>query len=242
MAGHQGVDVVTADPPEQGGEAARDLVRFTGAERAHAAHEIGVGPVAGEPREVPRDLAEPDRAPVREDRVDGADVVHHVAVADGAGAAGVVACHASDGGAVGGGDVDGEEEPPGSEPGVQPVEHDPGFDRDAPCVFVEADHPVEVLARVDHYRLADRLPALRRAGAARQDRGPGFAAHRDGARDVLRATRHHHPDRLDLVDGSVGGVTAPARGVEPHLALDLAPQAGGEPRVSRTQVRTVSHG
>ena len=110
-AGHEGVDVVAADPPEQGGEAACDLVRFAGAQRAHASDQIRMVAVSGDPREVPRHLAEPDRAPARKNRADRVHVVHHVAVADGARAARVVAGHASDGGPVGGRDVDGEEEP-----------------------------------------------------------------------------------------------------------------------------------
>ena len=240
-AGHEGVDVVAADPPEQGGEAARDLVGLAGAQRAHAPDEIGVVFVAGEPREIPGDLAEPHRVPVGENCADRVHVVHHVAVADGARAAGVVAGHAADGGAVGRRDVDGEEEALGLQPGIQPVEHDAGLDRDAARFLVEVDHAVEMPAGVDDHRLADGLPTLRRAGAAGEDRGAGFAADGDRVRDVLGAARRHHADRLDLVDRRIGAVAAPARGVEPDLALDLAPQAGGEAGVSRTQVRAMPH-
>ena len=109
-------------------------------------------------------------------------------------------------------------------------------------LLVEADHPVEVPAGVDHHRLADRLPALRGPGATGKNRGAGLAADRDRARDVLGAAGRHDPDRLDLVDGGVGAVAAPARGIEPDCALDLPPQALGETWVSRTQVRAMPHG
>ena len=90
-AGHEGVDVVPADPSEKGGETARDLVGFAGAERAHAPDQIGVVIVAREPRKIARHLAEPDRGPASENRADRVHVVHHVAVADGARTARIVA-------------------------------------------------------------------------------------------------------------------------------------------------------
>ena len=167
----QGVDVVAADPPEQIREAARDLVRFPGAERTHAPDEVGVVAVSREPLEVARDLPEPRRAPVRENRVDRVHVVHHVAVADGARAARVVAGHAPDGGPVGGRHVDGKEEPGGLEPRVEAIEHDPRLHGDPARLLVDADHLVEVPAGVDDHRLADGLPALGSAGATRKDRG-----------------------------------------------------------------------
>ena len=52
-AGHEGVDVVAADPSEQGGEAARDLVGFAGAECAHAANQVGVVIVSVNPAKLP---------------------------------------------------------------------------------------------------------------------------------------------------------------------------------------------
>ena len=128
-ARREGVDVVAADPSEQRREASRDLVGLAGAESAHAPDQIEVAAVACAVRdtgEVARRLAEPDRAPVGEDRVDGVHVVHHVAVADGARAAGVVAGHAADRGPVGRGHVHGEEEPLRCEPGVEAVEYEAG--------------------------------------------------------------------------------------------------------------------
>ena len=66
----------------------------------------------------------------------------------------------------------GKKSPLGFSQAFSPVEHDAGLDRDAPRLLVETDHPVEVPAGVDDHRFADRLSALRRAGAARQDRAP----------------------------------------------------------------------
>ena len=129
-AGSEGVDVVAADPSEKGGETARDLVGFAGAERAHAPDQIGVVVITREPGEVAGYLGESDRGSARENRADRVYVVHHVAVADGARTARVVAGHAPDGGPVGRRDVDGEEESPGPEPCIEAVEHDAGLHRD----------------------------------------------------------------------------------------------------------------
>ena len=97
----EGVDVVPADPSEQRRETACDLAGFPGPQRAHAPDQIAVAVIARDPCEIARRLGEPGRRPVGEDRADRVHVVHHVAVADGAGAARVVAGHAPDGRPVG---------------------------------------------------------------------------------------------------------------------------------------------
>ena len=53
---------------------------------------------------------------------------------------------------------------------VERVEHDAGLHGDVCALRVVAEHAVQVLAVVDDERGADRLPALRAAGAARQHR------------------------------------------------------------------------
>ena len=81
---------------------------------------------------------------------------------------------------------------------------------------------------VDHQRGANRLAALRAAGAARQYRRAFFG--RNGDRRACRffGTWQDDADRFDLVDRSVGGVATAARAVEKHLGVALAAQAIGE--------------
>jgi hypothetical protein len=224
------VDVVAADPAQKLGEAALDLRGLVRVHRAHRLHQLEIALAAAEPAQVAGHLAELGAGAVGQDGVDSAHVVHHVAVADGARAAGVVAGHAADGGAIRRRDVDGEEQALRLQPGVEVVGDHPGLHLDPARLLVEVNHAVEVAAGVDDQRLADRLPALRGAGAAREHRDARVAGDGDGRLDVARGARHDDADRLDLVDRGVGAV-APARGrVEQHLALELAREARGERR------------
>jgi hypothetical protein len=87
-------------------------------------------------------------------------VVHHVAVADGAGTAGVVTRHAADGGAIGGGHVDREEQTVGHESGIELVEDDAGLDPNLSRILVQLNDSVQILADVDDQCLADGLTTL----------------------------------------------------------------------------------
>ena len=81
---------------------------------------------------------------------------------------------------------------------------------------------------VDHERGADRLPALRAAGAARRAPARALAADRDRRAHVVDRLRHQHADGLDLVDRRVGGVAAARCGIEQHVAFDGAGKARGD--------------
>ena len=90
---------------------------------------------------------------------------------------------------------------------------------------------------IDDERGADGLPALRGAAAARQHRHALLDRDAERGERVFLGLRHHHADRLDLVDRRVGRI-APARGgVEQHLAPDLAPQAGREGGITGRMAR-----
>ena len=71
----------------------------------------------------------------------------------------------------------------------------PGLDRHGLRLAVEREHPIEVLAVIDHQRRADRLPALRAARAARQHRNAELAADVERGAHVVVALRHQHADR-----------------------------------------------
>src|SRR5258705_11315402 len=99
-------------------------------------------------------------AAVRQDRIDGNDVLSSVAVAERTRAAGVVAGHAADGGARGSRDVDRKPQSMRLELAVELVEHDAGLDDAAAAGDVDLDHIVEIPGAVDDQRGVDGLAAL----------------------------------------------------------------------------------
>jgi hypothetical protein len=148
----------------------------------------------------------------------------HVAVADGARAATVVAGHAADGSAVGGRHIDREEQAVRPQICIQMVQHDAGTHADPPVFLVQRDHVAQMFAGVDDQCLADGLAALRGSGAARQYRHAFFAGDLDGGPDVFHAARHHHAHRHDLVDRGVRAVAPAAEGVEQYVGLRFPAQ------------------
>ena len=120
----------------------------------------------------------------------------------------------------------GYQRPSGFKRRVQLVEHDAGLDPGGAALGVDLEHAVQVLAGVDDERGADRLAALRRAGAARQDRHAGVRRRPRRAQTASSArARHDDAERLDLVDRRIGRVAAAAPGVEQHFARELAAEA-----------------
>ena len=149
-------------------------------------------------------------------------------IADRARAARIVRRHAADGGAARGRDIDRKEQAVRLEGGIQAIEHQAGFDRYQAGFRVEPDDPVHVFGSIDHQGLADGLAALRGAAAPRQHGDPFRAGDLQRRPDVGAVARHHHADRLDLIDRRVGGIAAAREPVEQHLALDRAVQAARE--------------
>ena len=218
----QRVDVVAADPPQHLRKAPFDLFGLAPVQGAHAAHQLAIALRRGAVVKVAGYLAEPRRGAVGEERIDAADIVHHVAVTQGARAAAVVSGHAADRRAARGRRVDREEQLVLAQLPVEPVEHDPRLDPRPPPVDIDRDHPVEIFAAIDDQRARHGLPALRGAAAARQHRHPLLARNRNRRRDIRAALRHDHPPRLDLVDRRVGRIPPAAERVKQHLAADLA--------------------
>ena len=79
-----------------------------------------------------------------------------------------------------------------------------------------------------HQRAADRLPRLRGAAPARQQRHALLARDRHRRAHVLVRPRHDHADRLDLVVRRVRRIAPAREAIEQHLALELLAQALGE--------------
>ncbi len=154
-----------------------------------------------------------------------AHVVHHVAVGNGARAAGVVARHAAQRGLGAGRYVHRIPQAELLEPGVEVVQHQAGLDLGRACIRVHREDVAQMLAVVDHQGRARGLPALAGAAAARQHGHLQLAGDLQGRGDVFFAGGHEDAHRHDLVDGGIGGI-APARGgVEQDLAARVRAQA-----------------
>jgi len=169
-----------------------------------------------------RDFAEMQRYAGGERRVDRQRIVAHGAVSQRAPAAGIVAGHAADGGARGGGDVDRKPQAVFPELTVEIVEHDSRLDHAGSALRVERDDAVEMFGEVDDDAVIDGLAALRGAAAARRDGPPGVAGNRQRPQRLVDAARHHHAGRHDLVERGIGGVAAAVERIEQDVARDFA--------------------
>ena len=110
-AGNQRVEIVAADPALHFGKVLFDLVGLARRQREQIARERNERRLSRQVGEIARGRTEMRARPVRQHRIDREHVLAGVAVAQRARAAGIVAHHAADGGARGGGDVDRKPQP-----------------------------------------------------------------------------------------------------------------------------------
>ena len=206
------VEVVAGHAPLQLRDARFDLVPLARVQLAHLGDELAVASRAG--RWAGGDGAARQRFAAREPRLDLEDVVHHVAVTQRASAAAVVRRHAADRGLRRRRDIDRVPEAELLQAGVQLVEDDAGLDRGGAALRVDLQQPVQVLAGVDDECGTDGLAALRRAGAARQDRHAGRHGGFGGADGLVGRARHDDAERLDLVDRRIRRIATAIPGVE----------------------------
>ena len=178
------------------------------------------------------DFAEAHGAAVHGHGVDGAHVVAHGAVDDGARTAGIVARHAAQGGARRGRDVDGKPQAVGLEIGVQVIQHQARFDQGLAARRIELENLVQMLGQVDDQGLADRLAALRGAAAARQDRHAFAARDGDDRFHVLGILGHDDAQGFDLIDRGIRRIAPARKRIEQDLSLDRGLQAAGEGRIA----------
>ena len=166
---------------------------------------------------------------VGEHRVDREHVVAHRAVAKRSAAAGIVARHAADRRARGGGDVDREPQPLRLQPPIELVEHDPGLDLARPGMRIQRQDLGEPFRAIDDQRRVHRLPALRGSPAARQHGNAARSRDAEGARRLLDRAGNDHAERHDLIRRGVGRVTAARESVELDFADAFLAQRALEP-------------
>ncbi len=218
----QHVQVVAGDPPGDAREPLPDVLRVLVPERQQLAEQRGKRTVPPRPAAnvLPAQPAEALAAPVGQHDSGVEDVLHRLAVDERAGPGRVVADHAAEVRAVGGGGLGAEPQPVGGERGAEGVLHHPRLHPGPHLLPVDLEHVAEVHREVEHHRFADRLSGERGAAAARQHRRARLRGDPDRFRHVRGVAWDHHPERLDLVDAGVVRVEDPARAVEPHVPLD----------------------
>jgi len=228
-ARHQRVEVIAADPPLDLREPGLDLLRLRGREPEQALRQGMQRRGHRDIGQVARDRPEMGPAAVGQNRIDRLHVLARVAVAERAGAAGIVAHHAADGGARSGRDVDRKPQPMGLELPVELVEHDAGLDHAAGVGDIERDHMIEIFRAVDDERFVNRLSGLRSSAAARQHRDTLLSRQTNGALRLRDRARQNDAHRHDLVVRGVGRIAAAGEAIEPHLPGELRREPPFEP-------------
>ena len=165
--GGDGVEIVAADPALHFWEARRDLVGFPHSDGEQILGQRAHRRTRRQVAQSRTDGTEMRGGAVREYSIDRQHVIAGNTIAQRAGAAGIVARHAAERGARGGGNIHREPQPVRFKLAVEIVEHDAGLDDAAPARHVEINDAVEILGAIDHQRMIDRLAALRGATAAR---------------------------------------------------------------------------
>jgi len=224
-AGGERVEVVAADPALDLGKLRLDLVRLACGEVEQCARHRAQRRMGRQIRQIGRGRTEMHGGAVGHDRVDREHVLARIAITQRARPARIIADHAADRRARGGGDIDGKPQAVRLEPAVELVEHNAGLDHAALPRHVELDQMVEVFRAVDDKGSIDGLAGLRRAGAARQDAHSLLARERQRVLDFLDRARRHHPDWHDLIVRGIGGVAAARERIE----LDVTQQLRLEP-------------
>ena len=137
-----------------------DLFRFARGDAANAFDEINISAGCIERREVCGCIAEAELLTIRKHRVDCLDVMHHVAVTDGARAATIVARHAAQRRLRACGHIHGIPESMRLQICVQLIEHNTGLHTDAPRFGIERHDLIQVFAVIDDERCTNGLTAL----------------------------------------------------------------------------------
>ena len=105
------------------------------------------------------------------------------------------------------------------------IEHHTGLHRGLVLIGVDAQDFVQVFRTVNDQRCANCLAALRCSCAAWQDRHPLLRGNLQRNARFLLGARDDHADRLDLIDGRIGGLAAARKRIEQHVSCDVRPQA-----------------
>ena len=228
IARHQRVQIVAADAALHLRESRGDLRCFAATEREHVGKQIKSAVGGIYPREIARHLAEMQHPAVGQGGIHRECVVAHGAVAQRAPTARIIAGHAADGGARGGGDIDRKPQAVLLELPVEVVEHDARLDDANAVGNVERDDTVEMFGDIDDNAVIDGLATLRGSAAARGDSSVLVAGDRQRPQRLIHGTGNHDPRRHDLIERRVGRIAAAVERIEQHFARDLAAQPRGK--------------
>jgi hypothetical protein len=163
-----------------------------------------------------------------EGHVETEHVVRGAAVAQGAGAAGVVADHPADGAAGVRGRVGAEAQPVRCRGALQVGVHGSGLDHGGARLGIDRQHPVEVLGRVHDDARPDGVAGDGGARTAHGQRRTGRARHGQGGQQLVAVARPHDHLRGDAVERGVGGVQSPGQRGVVHVADAGRPQGCGQ--------------
>ena len=219
----QRVEVVPADPAQQVGKPPRDLIVIVLHDCRHGIEELPLPAASRRPRRRPAIPPQAQLGAVNQQHPELLHVVHHLAVDNGAGAAGVVPHHPAQCGAVAGGGVWTQTQSVRSAGQVEVVLHDAGLHSGLPRGGIERLDPVHVLGAIKDDRPPDRLPGQTRAPAPREDGRAGVRGNPQHRGDVAFINGNDNPKREDLIDAGVGAVEYAGVVVETHVALHLGP-------------------
>src|ERR1700694_160698 len=229
-ARYERMEIVPADAALYFWKFPGDLGGFARAELQHVAKQTKAAIARIHLRKIARHFAEMQQGAVGKGGVHRARVVAHGAVAQRTPAAGIVARHAADGGARGGGNSDRKPQAMLFELPVEIVEHDPRFDHAGTILNVERDDAVQVFREIYDDAVIDGLAALRSPAAARRDDPAVVPGDGEHLQRFVHGSGDHDAERHDLVKRSVGRIAAAAKGVEKNVAGGIRPEPLFKPR------------
>ena len=227
------IEIVPPDPPLHPRISRGDLVDIVRGDLSDRLNQVSISIATIDARKVTGHVTEAAVPPRGEEGVDLEDVIDHDAVADRARPAGIVAGHAAKRSAGACRDVDRVEQAVRLEMPVQLIEHDARLDPDGLVVGLEIADAVQMAGAVEHQALADGLPRLRGAAAARQKRDALCARDRKCGFEIRFRLRADDADRLDLVDRRIRAVAPAIEFFEQDIAGKLLPELGRKPRIAR---------
>ncbi len=184
----------------------------------------------GDIREIRAHRAEMRLRTVRQDRIDRQNILARISIAKRTRAAGIVAGHAADGRARGGGDIDRKPQAVRFQRAIEVIEHDARLDHAAAAFDIELQNAIEIFRAIEDQRVIDRLAALRGAAAAREDADMLFLGDGYGGFRLVNRPGGDHPHRHHLIMRCIGRIAAARERVEPHFARDFRFQTPFEPR------------
>ena len=144
------------------------------------------------------------------------------------GAAGIVANAAAHAGPIGRGRVGRVLQAIGQQMAIQGIQHNARLHPRPPLLRIDLDNLVQVLAEIHHDGMVDRLAGQAGAAGPGQYRNPAIPGDFQHRQHILDAAGDNHAHRLHLVNGGVGAVEDPGKGVKAHFAGDPLFQFSGQ--------------